>query len=133
MMIKNERELVEAIAEMREAEAYAIAKAMLDRGEDPVRVLELCREAIDIAGKRFETLGYFLPELKGIHTSGGLSNIAQQLPPKAADGSDLKQQLECAFLTLARLLGMDTVLATPWHEFQILPEDNYVLGRARRV
>jgi len=62
-MIKNERELVEAIAEMREEEAYAIAKAMLDRGEDPVRVLELCREAMDIVGKRFETLEYFLPEL----------------------------------------------------------------------
>src|ERR1700687_578288 len=42
------------------------------------------------------------PELKGIHISGGLSNIAQQLPPKAADGSDLKLQLECAFLTVAR-------------------------------
>jgi methanogenic corrinoid protein MtbC1 len=53
-MIDNERQLVEAIAEMREEEAFALAKAMLDRGEDPVRVLELCREAMDIVGKRFE-------------------------------------------------------------------------------
>lgn len=73
------------------------------------------------------------PELKGIHISGGLSNIAQQLPPKAADGSDLKLQLECALLTLARPLGMDTVLATPWHAFQLLPEDNYVLGVFKHV
>jgi len=73
------------------------------------------------------------PELKGIHISGGLSNIAQQLPPKAADGSDLKLQLECAFLTLARPLGMDTVLATPWRGFQMLPEDNYVLGVFKQV
>jgi 5-methyltetrahydrofolate--homocysteine methyltransferase len=63
MMIENERQLVEAIAEMREEEAFALAKAMLDRGEDPVRVLELCREAMDIVGKRFENLEYFLPEL----------------------------------------------------------------------
>ena len=28
------------------------------------------------------------PDLKGIHMMGGLSNIGQQLPPKAADGSD---------------------------------------------
>jgi len=62
-MIENERQLVEAIAEMREEEAYALAKAMLDRGEDPVRVLELCRAAMDIVGKRFENLEYFLPEL----------------------------------------------------------------------
>ena len=73
------------------------------------------------------------PELKGIHISGGLSNIAQQLPPRAADGSDLKLQLECAFLTLARPLGMDTVLATPWRGFQTLPEDNYVLGVFKQV
>jgi 5-methyltetrahydrofolate--homocysteine methyltransferase len=73
------------------------------------------------------------PELKGLHISGGLSNIAQQLPPKAADGSDLKLQLECAFLTLARPLGMDTVLATPWRGFRMLPEDNYVLGVFRQV
>jgi 5-methyltetrahydrofolate--homocysteine methyltransferase len=73
------------------------------------------------------------PELKGLHISGGLSNIAQQLPPKAADGSDLKLQLECAFLTLARPLGMDTVLATPWRGFRMLPEDNYVLGVFRQA
>ena len=52
--------------------------------------------------------------LPGIHIMGGLTNIGQQLPPKAADGSDLKLSLECAFLTLAVPLGFDTVLATPW-------------------
>jgi 5-methyltetrahydrofolate--homocysteine methyltransferase len=62
-MIDNEKQLVEAISEMREEEAFALAKAMLDRGEDPVRVLELCREAMDIVGKRFEKQEYFLPEL----------------------------------------------------------------------
>jgi 5-methyltetrahydrofolate--homocysteine methyltransferase len=63
MMIENERQLVEAISEMREEEAFALAKAMLDRGDDPIRVLELCREAMDIVGKRFEKQEYFLPEL----------------------------------------------------------------------
>jgi methanogenic corrinoid protein MtbC1 len=62
-MIEDEKQLVEAIAEMREEEAFALAKAMLDRGDDPVRVLELCREAMDIVGKRFEKQEYFLPEL----------------------------------------------------------------------
>jgi len=62
-MIENEKQLVEAISEMREEEAFALAKAMLDRGEDPIRVLELCREAMDIVGRRFEKQEYFLPEL----------------------------------------------------------------------
>jgi len=62
-MTENERRLIEAIAEMREEEALELAKAMLARGEDPLRVLELCREAMDIVGKRFERQEYFLPEL----------------------------------------------------------------------
>jgi 5-methyltetrahydrofolate--homocysteine methyltransferase len=70
-------------------------------------------------------------DLKGIHMMGGLSNIGQQLPPKAVDGSDLKHSLECAFLTLAVPHGFDTVLGTPWRGYHPLPEDNYVLQAYR--
>ncbi len=71
------------------------------------------------------------PDLAGIHMMGGLSNIGQQLPPKAVDGSDLKHSLENAFLTLAVPCGFDTVLGTPWRGYNPLPEDNYVLGAYR--
>jgi 5-methyltetrahydrofolate--homocysteine methyltransferase len=71
------------------------------------------------------------PELKGLHMMGGLSNIGQQLPPKAADGSDLKHGLENAFLTLAVPHGFDMVLGTPWRGYAPLPEDNYVLNAYR--
>lgn len=67
------------------------------------------------------------PDLRGIHIMGGLTNIGQQLPPKAADGSDLKLSLECAFLTLAVPAGFDAVLSTPWRAYRPLPDDNYVL------
>jgi 5-methyltetrahydrofolate--homocysteine methyltransferase len=73
------------------------------------------------------------PDLRGIHISGGITNIGQQLPAKAADGSDLKRQLQCAFLTLAVPLGMDTVLATPSADLRLLPEDNFVLQGFRQV
>jgi 5-methyltetrahydrofolate--homocysteine methyltransferase len=73
------------------------------------------------------------PELKGIHISGGITNIGQQLPPKAADGSDLKLQLERAFVTVAMPLGLDTVLATPWHDLRPLPEGNFVLEHFRQI
>jgi 5-methyltetrahydrofolate--homocysteine methyltransferase len=71
------------------------------------------------------------PVLKGVHMMGGLSNIGQQLPPKAVDGSDLKHTLECAFLTLAVPHGFDYVLGTPWRGYHPLPDDNYVLGAYR--
>lgn len=67
------------------------------------------------------------PDLRGINISGGLSNIGQQLPVKAADGSDLKEHLECAFLTLAVPCGMNTVLGTPWRNYRPLAEDNLVM------
>ena len=60
----EERQLVEWMADMNEDDALALAKRMLiDEGKDPVRVLELCRQAMDIVGKRFEAGDYFLPEL----------------------------------------------------------------------
>ena len=62
-MDEKERQLVEALSEMREDEALALARSMLEGGHNPVRVLELCREAMDIVGKRFEKQEYFLPEL----------------------------------------------------------------------
>jgi 5-methyltetrahydrofolate--homocysteine methyltransferase len=68
------------------------------------------------------------PDLKGIHMMGGLSNIGQQMPPKAVDGSDLKHSLENAFLTLAVPHGFDTILGTPWRHYAPLADDNYVLG-----
>ena len=71
------------------------------------------------------------PDLAGINISGGLSNIGQQLPSKAADGSDLKEQLECAFLTIAVQTGMNTVLGTPWKKYRPLPEDDYVMQTFR--
>lgn len=71
------------------------------------------------------------PDLKGVHMMGGLSNIGQQLPPKAVDGSDLKHSLENAFLTLTVPHGFDTVLGTPWRGYEPLPADHYVLQTYR--
>ncbi|HXW41218.1 MAG TPA: dihydropteroate synthase [Xanthobacteraceae bacterium] len=73
------------------------------------------------------------PQLRGLHIMGGLTNIGQHLPPKAADGSDLKLSLECAFLTLAVPLGFDTILCTPWRNYHRLPDDNYVLTAYKNI
>ena len=51
------------MADMREQEAIDLSKKMLEAGEDPLKVLEHCRKALEIVGKRFETGKYFLPEL----------------------------------------------------------------------
>lgn len=55
--------LVDAIANMREEEALALARERLSRREDPMAVLDDCRAAMEIVGKKFEKGEYFLPEL----------------------------------------------------------------------
>ncbi|MGA8292355.1 MAG: cobalamin-dependent protein [Rhodoplanes sp.] len=63
-MTAEEQQLVEWLADMNEDDGVALAKRMLlQQGADPMRVLELCRTAMDIVGKRFAEGEYFLPEL----------------------------------------------------------------------
>ncbi|MCB0202900.1 MAG: cobalamin B12-binding domain-containing protein [Methylobacteriaceae bacterium] len=63
-MTEQEARLVGHLAEMEEDEGIDLAKKMLlEEGADPMRVLELCRAAMDIVGKKFEDGEYFLPEL----------------------------------------------------------------------
>ena len=60
----DERRLVQLLADMSEDEGVALARRMLLEDQvPPLRVLELCREAMDVVGKRFEAQEYFLPEL----------------------------------------------------------------------
>ena len=63
-MTDQEKQLVTWLADMNEDDAFALAKKMLlEEGANPMRVLDLCRQAMDIVGKRFEQGEYFLPEL----------------------------------------------------------------------
>lgn len=55
--------LVNAIVEMREEEALALAKEALEAGIDPLKVVEQSRKAVEEVGDRYEKGQYFLPEL----------------------------------------------------------------------
>jgi methanogenic corrinoid protein MtbC1 len=55
--------LVDAIVNMKEEEALSITNELVKGGEDPMKILDRCREAVGEVGKRFEAGTYFLPEL----------------------------------------------------------------------
>lgn len=57
------QELIDAITDMREEDALKITTQLLDGGTDPVSILDSCREAMGIIGKRFETGECFISEL----------------------------------------------------------------------
>jgi methanogenic corrinoid protein MtbC1 len=91
-MTDQERQLVEWLSDMNEDEAFALAKRMLlEEGVNPLRVLELCRNAMDIVGKRFEKGDYFLPEL--VLAGEMLENIGAIAKPliKEAPGEEPKK------------------------------------------
>ena len=88
----QEQNLVDWLAAMNEDDAFALAKKMLlEEGANPLRVLELCRAAMDIVGKRFEEGEYFLPEL--VLAGEMLENISAIAKPliKQAPGEEPKK------------------------------------------
>lgn len=80
--------LVDAIVNMKEAEALKLTKEMLENGEEPMKILALCREAMDFVGRRFEKGEYFLPEL--VLAGKMLEQIASIVKPKLAEVHEKK-------------------------------------------
>jgi len=76
------KELVNAIADMREEDALALAQEAMKGGTDPLEILAAAREAMDIVGKRFEAGEYFLPEL--IMAGEMLKQITELVKPELA-------------------------------------------------
>jgi len=76
------KELVNAIADMREDDALALVQDMVAGGTDPMQILEDAREAMDVVGKRFEEGEYFLPEL--IMAGEMLNQITAIIKPELA-------------------------------------------------
>lgn len=65
------------------------------------------------------------PDLRGVHLMVGLSNFAWGTPRGA------REQLECAYLTLAMEAGLDFALANPEKNPAPLPPDHPMVGKLR--
>ncbi|MBI5952842.1 MAG: cobalamin B12-binding domain-containing protein [Chloroflexi bacterium] len=84
------KELIEAITEMREGDAVEITRKLLDSGTDPVQILDACREAMGIIGRRFETGESFIPELMlAGDILGQISAVVKPRIQQAGEGKKL--------------------------------------------
>ena len=72
-------QLINAIADMDEEGALALTRELLDRGATPTVILDDCRAAMEIVGKRFEAGEYFIPEL--IRAGEMLKGISAEVKP----------------------------------------------------
>jgi len=77
------KELFDAMINMREKNALRVARESLEKGEDPLKLLESCREAMDLIGNRFEKKEYFLPEL--VLAGRMLSEITEMAKPRLVE------------------------------------------------
>jgi len=76
------KELVKAIAEMREEEALKLVKEMVEGGAEPMAILDAAREAMAIVGQRYEEGTYFLPEL--LLAGEMMNQITEVIKPQLA-------------------------------------------------
>jgi 5-methyltetrahydrofolate--homocysteine methyltransferase len=83
------KELINAIADMREEEAIQLVKDMLAKGVKPMEILDAARQAMDIIGQRYEKGIYFLPEL--MLAGEMMSQIAEILKPKLAEFPEVRR------------------------------------------
>ena len=74
------QELVDAMVNMKEEETLEIAENLVKSDEDPLKILDACKAAMDTVGKRFEKGRYFLPEL--ILAGEMLKKISVLVKPK---------------------------------------------------
>ncbi len=72
-------ELIYAIADLQEENALALTRQLLASGTDPLTILNDCRAAMEIVGKRFAAGEYFIPEL--ILAGEMLKSISAEVKP----------------------------------------------------
>lgn len=95
-MAKN---LVNALADLKEAEAIAIVNEKLSKQEDPLKILEEARKGMEIVGKRFASGEYFIPDL--MYSGEILKSITDLVKPMITKSGDVKRLGKIVFGTVA--------------------------------
>lgn len=85
------QKLIDAMVEMREEDAIKTVDELLAAGTKPLAILDACREAMQIIGKKFETGECFIPELM----LGGemLGAISAKVKPLLVEAGNAAQKI----------------------------------------
>jgi methanogenic corrinoid protein MtbC1 len=81
--------LVTALSELKEKETLEIVQSRLDSGEDPLRILNETKEAMEVVGKRFEEGTYFIPDL--VYSGEILQAVSEMVKPKMTKEDERKR------------------------------------------
>jgi len=90
------QELIDAITNMKEEEAFTLSKQLLDAGKDPMELLECCRTGMEKVGELFSEGKYYLPEL--MLAGEMLSQISEMTKSKMAESGEIDKDRIGKFL-----------------------------------
>jgi 5-methyltetrahydrofolate--homocysteine methyltransferase len=83
------KDLVNALADLKEKEALEIVQERLKTGDDPLGILNDARRALEIVGKRFSDSEYFIPDL--VYSGEILKAITDLVKPKITQAAEVKR------------------------------------------
>jgi methanogenic corrinoid protein MtbC1 len=83
------KDLVKTLADLKEKEALKIVEDRLSAGEDPLKILDDARRALEIVGKRFSDCEYFIPDL--VYSGEILKQITDMVRPKLTKAAAAKR------------------------------------------
>jgi len=83
------KDLVKTLADLKEKEALKIVEDRLGAGEDPLKILDDARRAVEIVGKRFSDSEYFIPDL--VYSGEILKQITDMVKPKLTKAAAAKR------------------------------------------
>jgi methanogenic corrinoid protein MtbC1 len=74
------QDLCNTLADLKEKEVLAIVQERLNKGDDPMGILDDARRAMEIVGNRFASSEYFIPDL--VYSGEILKSINEMIKPK---------------------------------------------------
>src|SRR4030043_1955708 len=93
------KDLVSTLADLKEKEALKIVEDRLKAGEEPVKILDDARKAMEVVGKRFASSEYFMPDL--VYSGEILKEITDIVKPKMGKAGEIKRLGKVVFGTVA--------------------------------
>jgi len=105
-----DRDLVALISELKKKEAIEVTERRLKAGEDPLKILDDGKKAMQIVGARFSEGTYFIPDL--VYSGKILGEIAEIIKPVLSQSPESKKLAKIVIGTVAgdlHDLGKDLV------------------------
>ena len=91
--------LVTLIAELKKQEAIQVTEQRLKSGEDPLKILDDGKKAMQIVGRRFSEGTYFIPDL--VYSGKILEQIAELVKPGLAQAPQTEKRGKIVLGTVA--------------------------------